>query len=186
MSDKSTQKPRRPRVPQRYYYAADVLKRVFRWNHIHAHRGQRWKLSFRVRALVKLAGIPESGDAADDYLDALAALQERGELDSPEVQKHTGELREAAERVLSWHEETRRRVASRTASSEQPQPSNDDAQREGRTAADLEGLRLALRRLEESGEASSESAIFRLRQEIHRLAHADPTPADEWPDWIPG
>jgi hypothetical protein len=51
------------------------------------------------------AGTSAEGNVRGAYLDALAALQERGELDSPEVQKHTAALAEAAEKIEKWHEE---------------------------------------------------------------------------------
>jgi hypothetical protein len=104
MPEQSTGKPRRKRLPQRYYPAAEVLKRVYRWKQIQPRRGMRWSLVFRVRALVKLAGISASGDMADDYLDALVAIQERGGLDAPEVQRHAAELEATCVRVEEWHE----------------------------------------------------------------------------------
>lgn len=114
MLGKPQTKPRRPRVPQRYYRAADILARVFRWHHIDVGRGLSWRLTFRVKALAKLAGIPADGDARDTYLDALATLQARGELDSPEVQKHTDALTEAAERAEAWHTQRRERDEEHT------------------------------------------------------------------------
>jgi hypothetical protein len=50
----------------------------------------------------------------------------------------------------------------------------------------LSSLRSALRLLRDEGEAHNESGAFRLEREIYDLEHADRTPADEWPDVIPG
>jgi hypothetical protein len=50
----------------------------------------------------------------------------------------------------------------------------------------LRSLRNALRLLREEGEAHNESGVFRLEREIYDLEHADTTPADDWPEWIPG
>lgn len=176
----STSKRRRSRVPQRYYYAADILARVFRWHHIHAGRGLSWRLTFRVKALAKLAGIPLDGDARDTYLDALAVLQEQGRLDDPEVEKHTRELHHAAEQAQRWHEERQRGWEE-----EAPAPRASALDQRGSADAGLENLHDRLRRLLDEGEAHNESGVFRLRREIYDLERAAEVPSDdEWPEFI--
>jgi hypothetical protein len=54
------------------------------------------------------------------------------------------------------------------------------------TDARIEELRERLRNLRDEGEAWNESGVFQLEREIYDLEHADTTPADEWPDVIPG
>lgn len=50
----------------------------------------------------------------------------------------------------------------------------------------IEELRDRQRKLLDEGEAWNESGRFRIAREIFDLEHAEPTPSDEWPDWIPG